>query len=189
MMRTLCVTFFLFLLLLAGLESTYAADLKDGFSGIKWGTDISDLNNFKKIGSSERVSYYLNPEKIHTIYKIDVPHVVFGFYNDQLFAVFAVIEKFEVYSKLKSELMAKFGNPETTLTAKNEQTIYKWKHKDIKIKLKLRGMDDKMKLAFYYTPLSNEVNESRVEEFPEKSYRFFPIEKNKKWERIPLLEF
>jgi hypothetical protein len=46
-----------------------------------------------------------------------------------------------------------------------------------------------MKLAFYYSPLSKEVNESRVEEFPDKSYRFFPIEKGKKWERIPLLEF
>jgi hypothetical protein len=189
MMRTLRVTIILFLLFLPVPESTYAADLRDGFSGIAWGTDISDLNNFKKSGSSERVSYYLNPEKLHTIYNIDVPHVIYGFYDEKFFAVFAVIETFEVYSQLKSELMTEFGNPETTLTAKHEHTIYKWKHKDIKIKLKLRGMDDQMKLAFYYTPLSNVVNESRVEEFPDKSYRFFPIEKDKKWERIPLLEF
>lgn len=179
----------LLILLLLAPQFIHSAGLQEGFSGIKWGTDIYSLTNFKKIGSSGRVSYHLDPEKIHTIYNIDVPHVVYGFYNDQLFAVFAVIDKFEVYSKLKSELMTKFGNPETTLTARYEETIYKWKDKNIKIKLKHRGSDDKMKLAFYYTPLSNEVNESQVEEFPEKSYRFFPIEKNKKWERIPLLEF
>ncbi|UCH22771.1 MAG: hypothetical protein JSU83_06040 [Deltaproteobacteria bacterium] len=189
MMRKLVAYLFLFFLFLLIPQFIHSADLQEGFSGIKWGTDIYHLTNFKKIGSSGTVSYYLNPEKIHTIYEIDVPHVVYGFYNDQLFAVFAALEKFEVYSKLKSELTAKFGNPETTLTSRYEQTIYKWKDKNIKIKLKLRGVDDKMKLAFYYTPLSNEVNESRVEEFPEKSYRFFPIEKNKKWERIPLLEF
>ena len=171
------------------MENAHAGDLKDGFSGIKWGTVISDLNNFKKIGSQERVSYYLNPEKLHTIYNIDVPHVVYGFYDEKFFAVFAVIESFEVYSQLRSQLMTQFGNPETTLTAKHEQTIYKWKYKKIKIKLKLRGMDDQMKLAFYYRPLSNELNESRVEEFPERSYRFFPIERGQKWERIPLLEF
>ena len=85
--------------------------------------------------------------------------------------------------------MAKFGNPQITLTARQEQTIYRWKHKDIKIKLKLRGIDDKMKLAFYYTPLSAKIDENRVEEATERSLRFFPVEKGKKWERIPLLEF
>jgi hypothetical protein len=189
MMRKLWITCFIFFLLLPALVNTAAADLKEGFSGIKWGTDISELDNFEKIGSAERVSYYLNPEKLHTIHNIDVPHVVYAFFDDKFFAVFAVIENFEVYSQLKSQLMRQFGNPETTLTAKHEQTIYKWKQKEIKIKLKLRGVDDKMKLAFYYSPLSKEVNESRVEEFQDKSHRFFPIEKDKKWERIPLLEF
>ncbi len=189
-MRKLVTYLFLFFLFfLPALQNIHSADLQEGFSGIKWGTDISELKNFKKIGSSGRVSYYLNPEELHTIYKIDVPHVVYGFYNEKLFAVFAVIEKFEIYSQLKSQLMTMFGDPETTLTARYEQTIYKWKHKNIKIKLKLRGTDDKMKLAFYYKPLSTEVNEDQVEEFPEKSYRFFPIEKGKKWERIPLFEF
>jgi hypothetical protein len=179
---------FIFLFLLVP-QSSNPADLQEGFSGIKWGTDISALKNFTKIGGNDRVSYYLNPNELHSIKNIDVPHVVYGFYTEKLFAVFAVIDNFEVYSQLKSQLMTKFGDPQITLTARREQTIYRWKHKDIKIKLKLRGIDDKMKLVFYYTPLSVKVNENRVEEVSERSYRFFPIDKDRKWERIPLLEF
>jgi hypothetical protein len=188
-MRKLSISiFFIFLFILVP-KGIYPADLQEGFSGIKWGTDISVLKNFTKIGDSDSVSYYLNPNELHSIKNIDVPHVVYGFYNEQFFAVFAIIDKFEVYSQLKSQLITKFGDPQITLTARHEQTIYRWKHKDIKIKLKLRGIDDKMKLAFYYTPLSIKIDENRVEELHDRSYRFLPIDKDKKWERIPLLEF
>jgi hypothetical protein len=168
---------------------THTADLQEGFSGVKWGTDISVLKEFTKIGDNERVGYYLNANKLHSIKDIDVPQVVYGFYNGKFFAVLAAIDKFEAYSQLKSRLSAKFGNPQITLTARQEYTIHRWKHKDIKIKLKLRGIDGKMKLAFYYTPLSVKIDENRVEEATERSLRFFPIEKGKKWERIPLFEF
>jgi len=188
-MRKLSISIFPIFLFLFVPQLIYPADLQEGFSGIKWGTDISVLKNFKKIGDTDNVSYYLNPNELHSIKNIDVPHVVYGFYNDQFFAVFAVIDKFEAYSQLKSQLMTKFGDPQITLTARQEQTIYRWKHKDIKIKLKLRGIDDKMKLAFYYTPLSTKIDENRVEELHDRSYRFLPIDKDKKWERIPLLEF
>ena len=179
---------FIFLFLLVP-QIIYPADLQEGFSGIKWGTDISVLNNFSKIGGSDRVSYYLNPNERHSINNINIPHVVYGFYNQKLFAVFAVIENFEVYSQLKPQLIAKFGNPRIAMTARHKQTIYRWKHKDIKIKLKLRGTDDKMKLAFYYTPLSIKIDEDRVEELHEKSYRFLPMDKGREWGGVPLLEF
>ena len=185
-MRKLSVSIFLFLLVP---QIIYPADLQEGFSGIKWGTDVSVLNNFTKIGETDNVSYYQNPNKLHSIKNIDIPHVVYGFYNEKFFAVFANIDKFEVYSQLKSQLMTKFGDPQINLTTRHKQTIYRWKHKDIKIKLKLRGIDDKMKLAFYYTPLSIKIDENRVEESHDRTFRFLPISKDKNWERIPLLEF
>ena len=49
------------------------------------------------------------------------------------------------------------------MTAKDEQTVYKWNYKNIKIKLKLNEKDGKMKLAFYYTPISIGVNEQQQE--------------------------
>ena len=188
-MRNLSISIFFIILFILVPQSIFPAVLQEGFSVIKWGTDISVLKNFTKMGEKDSVSYYLNPNKLHSIINIDVPHVVYGFYNQKFFAVFAVIDKFEVYSQLKSQLMTKFGDPRITLTARHEQTIYRWKYKDIKIKLKLRGINDKMKLAFYYTPLSTKIDENRVEELHDRSYRFLPIDKDKKWERIPLLEF
>ncbi len=47
---------FTFLFLLVP-QIIYPADLQEGFSGIKWGTDISALKNFTKIGDSDSVSY------------------------------------------------------------------------------------------------------------------------------------
>jgi hypothetical protein len=187
--RKLSIFIFFVLLFPFVPQVIHTADLNEGFSGIKWGTDISVLKGFTKMGDNDKVSYYLNPNEMHSIKDIDVPRVIYGFYNGKFFVVLAVIDKFEVYSQLKSRLTAKFGNPQMTLTARQEQTIYRWKHNDIKIKLKLRGIDDKMKLAFYYIPLSAKIDENRVEEATERSLRFFPVEKGKKWDRIPLLEF
>ena len=188
-MRKLSIWISIFFIFLATVGKIHAADLQEGFSGIKWGTNISDLSHFSKLGSKGRVSYYANPDQIHTIYEIDIPHVIYGFYDNKFFAVYIGIDKFEIYSQLKSHLASKYGNPDTTLTMRNEDTIYKWKYEQIKIKLKLRGRDNTMKLAFYYKPLSKEVNEIELEEFQDKSFRLFPVGKDKKWERIPLFEF
>jgi hypothetical protein len=49
---------------------------------------------------------------------------------------------------------------------KSQQTIYRWKHQDIKIKLKLFEVESKMKLAFYFAPLSSQLNEVQRGAFP-----------------------
>jgi hypothetical protein len=188
-MRKLSIWISMFFIFLATVENIDAADFHEGFSGIKWGTNISSLSNFSKLGSKDRVSYYANPDQLHTINEIDVPYVIYGFFDNKFFAVYIGIENYEIYSQLKSHLISKYGNPDTTLTMRNEDTIHKWKYKQIKIKLKLRRRDNTMKLAFYYKPLSTKVNEVQLEEFQDRSFRFFPIDKNKKWERIPLFEF
>jgi hypothetical protein len=80
---------------------------------------------------------------------------------------------------------------------KNEQQIFTWKEGNIKIKLKHYQQDGKMKLAFYYMPLSETVNEAQQEELQEKTWTLFPIEKVKTPENlkpedlpsIPLLRF
>jgi nitrate reductase beta subunit len=86
-------------------------------------------------------------------------------------------------------MKSKYGIPEQTKQLKGEQTIYRWKYKDTKIKLKLNSSENTMKLAFYYTPLSKKVNEAQQEKFQKKSFKFFPIDKNKTPEFMPLLQF
>lgn len=168
------------LLTLAGL--LHAAELNESFLGVKWGTKISDLPEFKKISGKDDVTYFENPAKIYTVYEVDNPSVIYGFYKDQFFATYIQVNTFSVFEKVKAHISEKFGTPKTTLKMKARQTIYQWKHKDIKIKLKLYELEGKMKLAFYYTPLSNKLNEVQEGAFPAVSERTYTPDESTKQE-------
>ncbi len=83
----------------------------------------------------------------------------------------------------------KYGLPDTKISAKDYLTTYKWKYQDVSIKLKTGQIDGKMKLAFYYRPLSGDIKKEQLDATSETSYRFFPIDKNKTPKLVPFLEF
>ena len=63
----------------------------------------------------------------------------------------------------------------------DEQRIHLWKYKKIKIKLKIYETRDPMKLAFYYTPVSAQVNKAQLEAFQETYKKpIFPLDKTQK---------
>jgi len=144
----------------------HAAELNDSFLGIKWGTNISALPNFIKISGKDDVAYYENPVKIYTVFEVENPSVIYGFYKDQFFATYIQVDTFMVFERVKEHISEKFGTPKTILKMKSRQTIYRWKHQDIKIKLKLFEVQGKMKLAFYFAPLSSQLNEAQRGSFP-----------------------
>ena len=167
----------------------HAADLQGGIFGLEWGTRISRLNNFSKLWSSSHVDYYIKPGEVRTINQVTVPEVVYGSYSDQFFAVYIKIDTIEVFDEFRRYMKSKYGFPKKTIKLKNDQTEYRWKYKDVKIKLKFYGKKNQMKLAFYYTPLSRKVNEAQEEKFQRESFKLFPIDKDKVPEMIPLLRF
>jgi uncharacterized protein YcgL (UPF0745 family) len=144
----------------------HAAELKESFLGVKWGTNISALPEFKKIAGKEDLAYYENPTKIYTVFEVENPSVIYGFYKNQFFATYIQVDTFTVFERVKDHISEKFGAPKTILKMKTRQTIYRWKHQGIKIKLKLFELQGKMKLAFYYTPLSNKLNAAQRRSFP-----------------------
>lgn len=158
----------------------HAAELNESFLGVKWGTNISDLPNFKKISGKEDVAYYENPTKIYTVFEVENPSVIYGFYKDQFFATYIQVDTFKVFERVKDHISEKFGTPKTILRMKSRQTIYRWKHQSIKIKLKLFELEGKMKLAFYYTPLSNKLNAAQLESFPTVPERVTTIDDSTK---------
>ena len=183
-------SFFSLLILLLFSGIIHADDLQEGILGLNWGTNISGLDHLKRLYTKDNVDFYINPGEVPTIYGISVPNVAYGFHSDQFFATYFNLDTLEIFYKFKKDMSEKYGTPKISMTAKNEQTVYKWNYKDIKIKLKVSEKDGKMKLAFYYTPISKRVNETQQEMYNEKSYRFLPIEKDKKFEKItPLLIF
>jgi hypothetical protein len=164
-------------------------DLSDGFLTLKWGQNIDQLTGYKEIYAKAPVRYYTNPSIDHTILGKPISHLVYGFYDNRFFAVYIGIEDYAHYIELKRYITGKYGTPEMTQSAKMQETIYKWKNQKIKIKLKKKDMEDKMKIAFYYKPLANQVNLAQQEKWEEQSIRWLPIEKDKKPKMIPLLEF
>ena len=160
----------------------HAAELNESFLGVKWGTNIFELPNFKKISGKEDVAYYENPTKIYTVFEVENPSVIYGFYKDQFFAAYIQVDTFKVFERVKDHISEKFGTPKTILKMKSRQTIYRWKHQGIKIKLKLFELEGKMKLAFYYTPISNKVNEAQEESLPAGTDRVFTLDEDSKKE-------
>jgi len=183
-------SFFSLLILLLFSGIIHADDLQEGILGLNWGTNISGLGYLERLYTKNQVDFYINPNEVPTIYGISIPNAVYGFHSDRFFAAYLNIDTIEIFARFKKDMNEKYGAAKISMTAKDEQTIYKWNFKNIKIKLKLSEKDGRMKLAFYYTPISKGVNEQQQEMYNEKSYRFLPIEKDKKFERItPLLIF
>ncbi|MBI9091571.1 MAG: hypothetical protein JEZ12_20365 [Desulfobacterium sp.] len=167
-------------------------DIGEGFSGIKWGTDIKDLQTFEKAYTKDNVDFYLNPDKAYSLEKGTPVTVLYGFSANKLFAVYIDLETMEIYGKVNRYIRKKYGDfPDKSYSSKTNQVIKKWKYKDVKIKLKLNNESLQMKLAIYYLPLSLQVSEEMQETFPKTRVEFLPTLKTKKKPKqlFPLLSF
>jgi hypothetical protein len=168
---------------------TGAADLEAGFLGIQWASPAAHQEGLTRLYERKNVVYYIQPNIVHTINEIPVPNVVYGFYEHQFFAVYIKLESEEVFGKFRNYLKSQYGIPDKSFSMKTSETVYKWKQGEVKIKLKTNEENYRMKLGFYYLPLSQKVNEEQMEKIHSRSLQFFPIKKDEKPEIIPLLRF
>ena len=168
-----------------------AADalFESGFSGLQWGAELSALPEFESFRKQDQVEFFRTPDKVYTIFDVDVDNVVFGFHQNKFFAAYVQIQSLDVYGKLKQRLTEAYGNPRMTLVAKTDQTIYSWKGENVKVKLKVNESDGLVKFGVYYSPISEKVNEKASDLYFDDSPKFFPVEKDKQPERIPILRF
>jgi hypothetical protein len=176
------------LILLFGISPLQAADLKDEFMGTKWQTDLSLSENFLKIEEKDDLSYYVNPTVVHVIDDIKIPQVIYGAYKQKFFAVYIHIETSESFSELKRYITEKYGKSKMTIQINPDRTVYTWKHREVKIKLKQNDETGDMKLGFYYTPLSSKVNAVQAEAF-QKSKGRIQVDRERAVETLDLLKF
>ena len=167
----------------------FADDLQQGYGGIAWETSIDQLQGFEKVGAKGGVDDYIRPEVIHTVGSINVQRVVYGFYAGHFFAVYAQLDSPEAFAQARGLVQSRYGPPVIKFASGGAPSIYRWKEKNIKIKMKVDESSREMKLAYYFIPLSKKVNEALVENYSESSIQFLPIDPKKKPEAIPLLRF
>lgn len=177
------------LVLLPAVGTAGTTRLPTGFAGLVWGQQLTDLAHYKKVWGRGSVSFYANPAKSYTLYGIEIPQVVYGFSDGRFFAVYATLTSPELFARLKRSLVAKYGQPATTFSAKSGLKIFKWKTGKIKIKLKQSRQTGGMKLALYYTPISRRLNESQYEKMNDGSLRLFPLKGTDKRQAFPILDF
>ena len=168
--------------------SVYASDIEAGFLQYRWGESSSKYSGLSMLGEKGDVIYYSKPGENYTVGNVSIDKVIYGFYKDQLFGVYLNIDSIEVYDKLFDHMKSLYGLPATKLTAE-EQSVFKWKQQSVTIKLKLNKPTQEMKLSFYYRPISSQLNEKQWEKLDTSSFRFVPIEKDKKPEKFILFEF
>jgi hypothetical protein len=82
-----------------------------------------------------------------------------------------------------------YGVPKITRRMSAGQTTHRWKYEKTKIKLKTYENKNNMKLAFYYMPLSRQVNESQQEAFHENFRRSrFPLDDRRMQKAMNIME-
>ncbi|UCH21281.1 MAG: hypothetical protein JSU83_22745 [Deltaproteobacteria bacterium] len=172
-MKKRSIILYCILIILIG-NCVYAADIGDGFSGLKWGTDRSTVENLLKVSQKENVGYFIKPDEVYIINHANVGQVFYGFYQNKFFAALFRIKDKEDFGKIKEYMISGYGTPRAQLRV--NQTVYIWEYGDIKIKMKLYEKDGTHKLAYYYTPLYGKLNESRLEENFEQSIKLVPKE-------------
>mgnify|MGYP006289154983 CR=1 FL=1 len=160
-----------------------------GFGGIPWGESAERLPGLQKVGAKESVEYYVNPGKQFTLDNVEIREVVYGFYEDRFFAAYLKIETLEVFQQLKQKIQSRYGPPLVRYAVDGQPAVYRWKERDLKIKLKVDHAGRNMKLGLYYVPLTDKVNEQDQERFQEQRLRVLPIRPDRTPEMIPLLEF
>jgi hypothetical protein len=138
-----------------------AADIESGFLGTKWGTQAQELKGFTRVGGKGKFAYYVDPQRKYTFFGNEVPErdVVYGCYEDRLFAVYADIEGIDVFSQIKSHIQRKYGVPtKTSRETRGDLTAYVWRLKQSQIKFKHHETSGKMKIALYYLPIAKQAN-------------------------------
>jgi hypothetical protein len=142
------------------LTATAAAqDLQATFSGINWGAPTEEARGLTLTRQDGDESYFVKADDFYSLGGVTCDKVIYGFYQNQFFAAFMRINNQKEFKAVREHLNQRYGDARSQMRI--DRTIYIWDYLDVKIKLKHYEERPEAKLAFYYTPLSTEVNEAR----------------------------
>jgi hypothetical protein len=156
---------------------------------MNWGSSISERDDLVKVHEAGQAAYYSNLNMSYQTANQPIPGVFYGFYRDQLFAVFVKLRSPDQFSQLERQFSAKHGKPKIVHNAGTRQSVYRWQAADVKIKLKIKESPGDFKLAIYYSPLAAELNQEQLENMPDDALGSTLSEKDKTVTSAPLLDY
>jgi hypothetical protein len=176
------------MLLCVAVAGTAAGQYKDGIHGMQWDSTITLYKQLTKIREQGPIAYYVNTNMLYQVASQAVPGVVYGFYHQQLFAAYIKFQSPDQFQHMIQHFTAKLGEPKVTFTSATQQSVYRWKDGNVKIKLKKKESSPDIKMGLYYMPLSEEVNQEQLENPPTEVFENFPSGDNQKVPTAPFLD-
>lgn len=169
-------------------SAAMAYDFHQGIHGMKWGSAVAENTGLLKVHEANLAVYYAKPDTLYEISGQPVAGVFYGFYNNKFFAVFIKMHSAAQFSRLKKAFDTQYGNAKSSFNTQSNQQVYRWKDGDVKIKLKKIEATGQFKLAFYYAPLSTQLNEERLENLPPEIYNLSASQAGESIKAVPLLD-
>ena len=188
-MRIHLVAPLVLLMILLTIGAAWAEDLEDGFMGYQWGSDISKYPGLKQLYSKGGLTFYASPGESYTLEDMTIGDVIYGFYQGKFYAVYVNLDTIEKYDAVERMMKSKYGLPDHKSSSKENLFTYKWKYRDVTIKLKQDQLKGSMKVAFYHEPTSSGLDQERRILEIETSDQFFPLEKKENIDMVPFLDF
>ena len=166
-----------------------AADFEKEFLKKPWGAPLSEFPGYANVGGSGKIAYYVNPKQAYMLFGTPLSDLVYGFYDEKFFAVYAGLEAIDTYGAIKSQIQQKLGVPKISMESRGGLTTYSWKTGDTRIKMKHYGASGSMKLSFYHLPIANQVNAELQKELDDEPPEpLFPLSRTRQKEAVELLE-
>jgi hypothetical protein len=169
--------------------SAEAFYIHQGIHGMKWGGPISDYRELTIVHEKGQAAFYVKSNRFYHTANQRIPRVSYGFYRNQLFAAFIKLRSADQFSHLAQKFSEKHGEPKVTYEDAGRQVIYRWKVADVKIKLKIKNSINEYKLAFYYSPLADSLNQEQLEQLPASAYGPEPSKETDFGKSVPLLDY
>lgn len=178
-------------------EPVLATELESGFMDTKWATSATELKGFTQVGGKEKLAYYVNRQQKYTFFDKEVSaDVVYGFYEDQFFAVYVDIMGIDIFYQVKSYIQRKYGVPtKTSRDSRGDLTTFIWRLKQTQIKFKHHETSGNMKISFYYLPIAKQTNaEIKKNLEAEPPVIIYPVDpfnesESPNWRRVEFMRF
>jgi hypothetical protein len=160
-----------------------------GIHGMKWGDSISNYERMVEVHHDNLSKFYVKSGTFYYAANERVSRVSYGFYRDQLYAAFIKLRSANQFSKLAQTFSDKHGTPRVSYEDAGKQIIFRWKVDKIKIKLKMKDSIGMYKLAFYYSPLAEQLNQAQLDQIPLQAYGPEPSDGHDPAQTLPLIEY
>ena len=180
---------FALILILAGVSAAQTLYIHKGIHGMAWGGSVADYDKLIKVHETDYAAFYIKSKTVYYAAEQRVSRVSYGFYRNRLYAAFIKLRSVDQFTQLAQKFTENHGKPKVSYENAGKQIVYRWKAADVKIKLKMKDAVSEYKLAFYYSPLSESLNQEQLDQIPDEAYGPAPADDADKEAFFPLLQY